>query len=59
MERRIDKPVTQSIRERIELVLIEEVNKTEGIQQFIQQATDRLLELVIDERNYGQRFRSH
>ncbi len=53
----------KSIRERIELVIVEEINVTNLIAQnepenwiprFIQTLTDRLTEIVADERKYGK-----
>lgn len=49
-------PFTEELRSRILLILVEEVNNGKtGIPTFIENTTDRLLELVMDEIKYGKR----
>jgi len=49
------RPITHTVRERISLLLIEETNNVdpEHIDLFIEDATDRLLELFIEELKYN------
>lgn len=49
------RPITQTVRERIALLLIEEINSVdpEHIDLFIDSASDRLLELFIEELKYN------
>lgn len=51
------KPLTTELRERIERILIEEVNRADinHINRFIIAATDKLVEIMIDEIKYGRR----
>lgn len=51
------RPATQSLKERIEIILTEEVNSVipEHIDLFIIKASNRLLELYLDEMSYGKR----
>ena len=54
------RPITQTVKERIELILTEEVNQVspEQIDLFIVKTTNKLMELFIDELNYNaNRFR--
>jgi len=50
------KPLTAELRERIELLLVEEVNRAElyHINRFIIAVTDRIIELLINEIKYGK-----
>jgi len=52
------KPLTEALRERVILILTEEANKAENdkIELFLIKATDRLMETILDELNYGKRF---
>ena len=49
-------PRTESIRQRIELLLTEEVNKAnkDHIDMFIIQATNKIMAVIMDELNYGR-----
>ena len=54
------RPITQSIKDRIELILVEEANRAqpETIDAYIDQTANRLMALFIDELNYhASRFR--
>ena len=54
------RPITQSIKDRIELILVEEANRAqpEAIDAYISQTANRLMALFIDELNYhASRFR--
>jgi len=52
------KPLTEALRERVILILTEEANKAENdkIELFLIKATDRLMEMILDEINYGKQF---
>lgn len=47
-------PITHRVKDRIELILTEEVNKaqTDHIDLFVIQTANRLMELFMDELNY-------
>lgn len=49
------RPITQTVKDRIELILTEEVNKaqTDHIDLFIIKTANRLMELFMDEMNYN------
>jgi hypothetical protein len=49
------RPLTQTVRDRIELILIEEINKaqTDHIDLFVSKTTHRLMALFFDEINYN------
>ena len=52
------RPITQSLKERIELLLIESMNRVEPehIDLYVIQTTNKLMEMFYDEVNYGQTF---
>ena len=52
------RPMTEALRERVIIILTEEANRAENdrIELFILKATDRLMETILDEINYGKRF---
>jgi hypothetical protein len=52
------RPVTIELKNRIELILIEEINKadTEHLDLYAIKAANRIVEVVMDEVRYGQRL---
>jgi len=49
------RPITQTVKDRIELILTEEVNKaqTDHIDLFVIKTANRLMELFMDEMTYN------
>lgn len=43
-----------TLKERIELILREEVNKCSDIEMFVEECTLRMTELIQDEKKYGR-----
>lgn len=52
------KPKSEELAERLKIILVEEVNtvNNKSIDVFITKTVNRLLEVVLDEINYGKRI---
>jgi hypothetical protein len=54
MEKKLLNP-PHTLEERIDLILREYVNSSESVENFIELATKRLTELIMEERVYGKK----